>query len=91
MKTLLRLLGLIACVGGGYLIGRLVLIPVFAVAHLDKTFESVVTIAAGVVGAICGLGWFNARLASPAARGGSLAFPKPADINSLVEAFGRWS
>jgi type IV secretion system protein VirD4 len=70
MTRLLRFVALLAYLFGGYLIGRLVLIPVFAVAHVDKTFESVITIAAGVVGAISGLGWFNAKFALPAPRGG---------------------
>ena len=74
MRVLLRLVALIAYVVGGYLIGfmvgRLLLIPVAAVAHLDKTFESLVPIAAGVIGPVSGLGWFNARFALPAGRGG---------------------
>lgn len=74
MRGLLRLVALIAYVVGGYLIGfmvgRLLLIPIAAVAHIDKTFASLVPIAAGVVGAVSGLGWFNARFALPAARGG---------------------
>ena len=56
MTRLLRLVALVAYLFGGYLIGfmigRLVLIPVFAVAHVDKTLESVITIAGGVVGAL---------------------------------------
>ena len=74
MKVILRFAALIAYLFGGYLIGfrigRLVLIPVVAVAHVDKTFGSVITIAAGVVGAISGLGWFNASWAA--------SFKKPA-------------
>ena len=91
MRVLLRLVALIAYVGGGFLIGhtigRLLLIPIFAVAHVDRTFESIITIAAGVVGAVSGLGWFNARFAPPAARGGvhgSAHFASAAQIKSAL-------
>nr|CRY97949.1 hypothetical protein [uncultured prokaryote] len=91
MRGLLRLVALIAYLFGGYVIGfmvgRLALIPVVAVAHVDKTFESVITIAAGVVGAISGLGWFNAKFALPAPRGGvhgSAHFASAAQVKSSL-------
>jgi type IV secretion system protein VirD4 len=92
MKILLRFVALIAYLFGGYLIGfmigRMVLIPVFAVAHVDKTFESVVTIAAGVVGAISGLGWFNAKFALPAPRGGVHGSAHFASADQIKGALG---
>jgi type IV secretion system protein VirD4 len=92
MSRLLRLVALIAYLFGGYLIGfmvgRLVLIPVFAVAHVDKTFESVITIAAGVVGAISGLGWFNAKFALPAPRGGVHGSAHFASADQIKSALG---
>ena len=72
----------------GFMVGRLVLIPVFAVAHVDKTFESVITIAAGVVGAISGLGWFNAKFALPAPRGGVHGSAHFASADQIKSALG---
>ncbi len=96
MRGILRLIALLIYIGAGYLIGhmvgRLLLIPVFAVAHVDRTLESVITIAAGVVGAISGLGWFNARFALPGSRGGvhgSAHFASAAQVkNSLGGSAG---
>ncbi|MBP7818249.1 MAG: type IV secretory system conjugative DNA transfer family protein [Phenylobacterium sp.] len=63
-----------AYVGGGYLvgymIGRVLLIPIAGVAHIDATLQYGLTIAGGVLGAVSGLGWFNARFPLAAARGG---------------------
>ena len=74
MRAILRLVALIVYVGAGaligFLVGRLLLIPIAAVSHLDHTFGAIIPIAAGVVGAVSGLGWFNARFALPSARGG---------------------
>lgn len=92
MTRLLRLVALLAYLFGGYLIGfmigRLVLIPVFAVAHVDKTFESVITIAAGIVGAISGLGWFNKKFALPAPRGGVHGSAHFASADQIKSALG---
>jgi type IV secretion system protein VirD4 len=88
MTDLLRLVALIAYLFGGFMIGRLVLIPVFAVAHVDKTFESVITIAAGIVGAISGLGWFNAKFALPAPRGGVHGSAHFASADQIKSALG---
>lgn len=91
MRFLLRLVALIICVGAGYLIGfmvgRLLLIPIVAVSHVDHTFQSILTIAAGVVGAISGLGWFNRKFTLPAPRGGvhgSAYFASAAEIKSSL-------
>ena len=91
MRVLLRLLVLIIYVGAGYLIGfmvgRLLLIPIAAVSHVDHTFQSIILIAAGVVGAISGLGWFNRKFALPAPRGGvhgSAYFASPGEVKSSL-------
>lgn len=91
MRVLLRLLALIIYVGAGYLIGfmvgRLLLIPIVAVSHVDHTFQSIIPIAAGIVGAVSGLGWFNARFAPPAPRGGvhgSAYFASPGEVKSSL-------
>lgn len=74
MRVLLRLVALVAYVGGGYLVGhfvgRLILIPLSGIAHIDTTLHYGVTIACGVLGAITGLGWFNAQFPLAAANGG---------------------
>ena len=92
MRGFLRLIALLAYVGGGYLIGhligRLLLIPIAAVAHTDGTFQSLITIAAGVVGAISGLGWFNARFAPPAPRGGVHGSAYFASADEITSALG---
>lgn len=91
MRVLLRFVALIIYVGAGYLIGfmvgRLLLIPIAAVSHLDHTFGAIIPIAAGVVGALSGLGWFNARFALPAPRGGvhgSAHFASAAQIKAAL-------
>jgi type IV secretion system protein VirD4 len=95
MRVLLRLLALIIYVGAGYLIGfmvgRLLLIPIVAVSHVDHTFQSIIPIAAGVVGTISGLGWFNRKFALPAARGGvhgSAYFASLAEVKSSLGGGG---
>ena len=95
MRALLRLIALIIYIGAGYLIGfmvgRLLLIPIAAVSHLDHTLGAIIPIAAGVVGAVSGLGWFNARFALPSARGGvhgSAYFASPAEIKTSLGGAG---
>ncbi|WP_395442827.1 type IV secretory system conjugative DNA transfer family protein [Caulobacter sp. UC70_42] len=96
MRVLLRLIALIIYVGAGavigFMVGRLLLIPIAAVSHVDRTFGAVIPIVAGIVGAISGLGWFNARFTLPAARGGvhgSAHFANASQVkNSLGGAAG---
>ena len=92
MRFLLRLVALTAYVGGGYLvghfIGRLLLIPLAGTAHIDTTLHYGVTITGGVLGAISGLGWFNAQFPLAAARGGVHGSAHFADARQVQASLG---
>ena len=65
MRSLLRLVALLIYVGAGYLIGslvgRLVLIPVAAVAHVSHGLQTGLSIAAGLLGIFSAVGYWRAK------------------------------
>jgi type IV secretion system protein VirD4 len=92
MRFLLRLVLLIVCVGGGYLIGhmigRLLLIPLAGVAHIDTTLHYGVTIACGLLGAMSGLGLWDRRYPLPRSRGGVHGSAHFADERQVRDSLG---
>ena len=65
MRSLLRLVALLIYVGAGYLIGsmvgRLVLIPVAAVAHVGHGLQTGLSVAAGLLGIFSAVGYWRAK------------------------------
>ncbi len=65
MRGLLRLVALLIYVGAGYLIGslvgRLVLIPVAAVAHVSHSLQTGLSVAAGLLGIFSAVGYWRAK------------------------------
>jgi type IV secretion system protein VirD4 len=65
VRSLLRLVALIAYLIGGVLIGstigRLVLIPVAAVAHIDHAFQISAGVVGGLLGAFSAFGYWRAK------------------------------
>ena len=65
MRGLLRLVALLIYVGAGYLIGslvgRLVLIPVAAVAHVSHGLQTGLSVAAGLLGIFSAVGYWRAK------------------------------
>ena len=74
MRGLLRLVALIAYVVGGYLIGsmvgRLLLIPIAAVAHVGHGLQTGLSVAAGLLGVFSAVGWWRAKFGEFQASGG---------------------
>lgn len=65
MRGVLRLVALVIYVGAGYLIGsmvgRLLLIPIAAVAHVSHTLQTGLSVATGLLGIFSAVGWWRAR------------------------------
>ena len=65
MRGILRLVALLIYVGAGYLIGsmvgRLVLIPVAAVAHVGHGLQTGLSVAAGLLGIFSAVGYWRAK------------------------------
>jgi type IV secretion system protein VirD4 len=65
MRGILRLVALLIYVGAGYLIGsmvgRLVLIPVAAVAHVSHGLQTGLSVAAGLLGIFNAVGYWRAK------------------------------
>jgi type IV secretion system protein VirD4 len=65
MRAILRLVALLIYVGAGYLIGsmvgRLVLIPIAAVAHVSHGLQTGLSIAAGLLGIFSAVGYWRAK------------------------------
>jgi type IV secretion system protein VirD4 len=97
MMGLLRLVALVAyLVGGaliGFMVGRLVLIPVAAVAHVSHTWQIGLSVAGGLLGAFSAFGWWGRKFGEfqPAGGGvhGSAHFASERQVkNSLGGAAG---
>ncbi|WP_426020753.1 hypothetical protein [Brevundimonas sp. DWR2-3-1b1] len=92
MRGLLRLIALILYVGGGYLIGhmigRLLLIPIAGVAHIDTTLRYGLTIACGLFGAFSGLGWWHSKFGGYAVGGGVHGSAHFADERQVKDSLG---
>ena len=92
MRFLLRLIALIAYVGGGYLIGhmigRLLLIPIAGIAHIDTTLRYGLTIACGLFGAFSGLGWWHTKFGGYAVGGGVHGSAHFADERQIKDSLG---
>ncbi len=91
MRGILRLVTLLIYVGAGYLIGsmvgRLVLIPVAAVAHVSHGLQTGLSVAAGLLGIFSAVGWWRAKFGEFQIGGGvhgSAHFASPAQIKSSL-------
>jgi type IV secretion system protein VirD4 len=76
VRGLLRLVALVAYLLGGVLIGstigRLVLIPIAAVAHVSHTWQTGLGVAGGLLGAFSALGWWRAKFGGFRPAGGGV-------------------
>jgi hypothetical protein len=74
MSGLLRLIALLAyLVGGvliGFMVGRLLLIPVVAVAHVSHTWQTGLSVAGALLGAFSAFGWWGTKSGGFQAAGG---------------------
>jgi type IV secretion system protein VirD4 len=91
MRGILRLAALLIYVGAGYLIGsmvgRLVLIPVAAVAHVSHGLQTGLSVAAGLLGIFSAVGYWRAKFGEFQIGGGvhgSAHFASPAQIKSSL-------
>lgn len=91
MRAILRLAALLIYVGAGYLIGsmvgRLVLIPVAAVAHVSHGLQTGLSVAAGLLGIFSAVGYWRAKFGEFQIGGGvhgSAHFASPAQIKSSL-------
>jgi type IV secretion system protein VirD4 len=91
MRGILRLVALLIYVGAGYLIGsmvgRLVLIPVAAVAHVGHGLQTGLSVAAGLLGIFSAVGYWRAKFGEFQIGGGvhgSAHFASPAQIKSSL-------
>jgi type IV secretion system protein VirD4 len=96
MRAILRLVALLIYVGAGYLIGsmvgRLVLIPVVAVAHVSHGLQTGLSVAAGLLGIFSAVGYWRAKFGEFQIGGGvhgSAHFANASQVkNSLGGAAG---
>jgi type IV secretion system protein VirD4 len=91
MRGLLRLVALLIYVGAGYLIGslvgRLVLIPVAAVAHVSQGLQTGLSVAAGLLGIFSAVGYWRAKFGEFQIGGGvhgSAHFASAAQVKSSL-------
>jgi type IV secretion system protein VirD4 len=91
MRGLLRLVALLIYVGAGYLIGslvgRLVLIPIAAVAHVSHGLQTGLSVAAGLLGIFSAVGYWRAKFGEFQIGGGvhgSAHFASAAQVKSSL-------
>ena len=74
MRGVLRFVALIIYVGAGaligFMVGRLLLIPIAAVAHVGLGLQTGLSVAAGLLGVFSALGWWRAKFGEFQASGG---------------------
>jgi type IV secretion system protein VirD4 len=91
MRGILRLVALLIYVGAGYLIGsmvgRLVLIPVAAVAHVGHGLQTGLSVAVGLLGIFSAVGYWRAKFGEFQIGGGvhgSAHFASERQVKSLL-------